>query len=265
MRGPNFLGIGAQRAGTTWLYENLRTHPDIFLPKKKELRYFNFEYECGEEHYLENFADVGGESAIGEITPGYYWNHAALKRIAAYRPEMRLIFILRSPVDRAYSQYELYRDEFRNLSFSAALRERPELIDWGMYGRSMKWLWDLFPPQQILLLDYEDLSSDPKSFLRGVLEFLEVDSDFVPPSIGTRVNKVIYPSAQQFLNRLYLGWAIDLVKMTPLGDWLRARKAEKKYSMVARDREYIVARVREDVQLLERLTGREYQSWLRTN
>lgn len=261
--GPNFIGIGAQRAGTTWLYENLRGHPDIFLPSKKELRFFNFGYDEGLDAYHSHFSAVTDETAVGEITPGYYWNKAALERIADYAPDMRLIFILRSPVERAFSQFELYRDEFKGASFSTALRDRTELIEWGLYGRTMQWIDELFPREQLLLMDYADLSADPLRFLRRVFDFLKVTQDFTPPGVATRVNKVIYPGAQRMISKFGLSWGVDLVKESVVGDWIRSRQAKTRQAISEADRQAIVERISLDVALLNELTGKDFTHWLR--
>lgn len=261
MERPNFIGIGAQRAGTTWLYANLRQHPDVFLPETKELRYFNFGYEHGENSYLSHFAGSKGETAVGEITPGYYWNRLALQRIAAFRPDMKLIFIVRAPVERAYSQYELYRDEFAGESFSEALRARPELVDWGRYGRTLGWLDELFPPEQLLVLDYSELQEDPRGFFRRVLEFLDVDRDFVPSGIEQRVNKVIFPRLQGLLQAAGMAALVDWIKATPVGDRIRSAQAPKRPYIALHDREYIADSLRDDVHALERRLGRDFGGW----
>ena len=97
---PNFLVIGAQRAGTTWLYECLREHPEIFLPETKELHYFDLNHEKGYEWYFQHF-EGASEKAIGEITPNYYQYPGAIEKAHALLPEAKFIFILREPKAKA--------------------------------------------------------------------------------------------------------------------------------------------------------------------
>ena len=75
---PTFICIGAQRAGTTWLYHCLKEHPEIYIPDHKELRSFNYNYNDGIESYSKNFKDAGESNVIGEITPDYYRQQYAL-------------------------------------------------------------------------------------------------------------------------------------------------------------------------------------------
>ena len=109
---PNFLVIGAQRSGTTWLDTALRAHPQVYLPeRRKEIHYFDEHYSRGAEWYREFFSAAAarpGLKAIGEVTPRYLFDPLVPQRIAGDFPSMRLIAILRNPADRAYSQFCMY-------------------------------------------------------------------------------------------------------------------------------------------------------------
>lgn len=101
---PDFLGIGAQKSGTTWLYKNLRCHPELFLPDEKELHYFDWNYERSLRWYGHQFKP-GINKIKGEITPGY--SIIERERIALIHrlwPKLRLVLLLRNPIDRAWSQ-----------------------------------------------------------------------------------------------------------------------------------------------------------------
>src|SRR5690606_19149476 len=112
---PNFLVIGAQKAGTTWLYDVLRRHPDIFLPETKELSYFcQLDSDGNELNHFSRldlawyegfFSAQDTETAIGEISPMYLCDEMAPRRIASTFPSIKLIAALRDPVERAASEY----------------------------------------------------------------------------------------------------------------------------------------------------------------
>ncbi|MGH2726565.1 MAG: sulfotransferase domain-containing protein, partial [Actinomycetota bacterium] len=104
---PNFLILGAMKAGTTSLAYWLGEHPDVFLAPGKELFFFNVpqRWELGVDWYRSQFAGSEGKIARGEATPGYLGHPQAAERIAATLPDVRLIALLRHPADRAYSQY----------------------------------------------------------------------------------------------------------------------------------------------------------------
>jgi len=102
---PHFLGIGTQKGGTTSLYQLLKPHPEVFLPEQKEVHYFSKHYDQGDDWYLQHFAAAAPGQLRGEITPYYLFHAAAPERIAQLRPSMRLIALLRDPVERSLSQY----------------------------------------------------------------------------------------------------------------------------------------------------------------
>ena len=100
---PDFLGIGAQKAGTTWLAENLRIHPEVFIPERKELHYFDNKWDRPLAAYAGHFADAGGR-VRGEITPAYgILAPERIRYVGRILPELRLILLLRNPVERAWS------------------------------------------------------------------------------------------------------------------------------------------------------------------
>lgn len=126
---PDFLGIGATKAGTTWLYQNLFAHPDIFMPTTKELHYFDRRFDEILYVYTRKFKDVKGKIK-GEITPAYsILNIERIKFIHLLMPDVRLIFIMRNPIERAWSEaiHNLLRKDKRR-SFEDVPNEEIENI-----------------------------------------------------------------------------------------------------------------------------------------
>lgn len=109
MRIPNFLAIGAQRAGTTLLHRVLDAHDEVYVPsRRKEVHYFDWYYERGPAWYARFFPDEAAASryrAIGEVTPDYIFHADAPHRIRLTLPDCRFIVSLRNPIHRAYSWY----------------------------------------------------------------------------------------------------------------------------------------------------------------
>ena len=100
---PHFLGIGAVKAGTTWLYRNLRCHPELYLPHPKEVHYFDQRFDRGLRFYAGKFED-GRARVRGEITPAYSaLPPDRIRFIRSVMPDLKLIFLMRNPVDRAWS------------------------------------------------------------------------------------------------------------------------------------------------------------------
>jgi hypothetical protein len=182
--GPTFLGIGAQKTGTTWLHSMLRLHPDVGMPEQKELHFWDREEPdaASIEAYCARF-DAG--RARGEITPSYAILPPA--RIAAIHrrlPWLKLIYIVRDPVERAWSQARM---EFsRHIQkhgaspadldawLDAQLRS-PESLARGDYATCIvNWLAE-YPREQLQVSIYEETMTAPRRFLQDCARHLGVD------------------------------------------------------------------------------------------
>lgn len=181
---PDFLGIGAQRAGTTWLHENLRSHPQVFLPKKKEQHYFDWNPHRSLRRYSEIFSGQNG-LIKGEITP----YSSALPRWAVHyvhelMPRARLILLLRNPVERAWSQALLnlvvrQRRTFDSVTeeeFIAQFRHQRTIGRGDYLGILESWL-SAFPEEQMFIGFFEDIGERPKELLSDVFEHIGASTD----------------------------------------------------------------------------------------
>jgi hypothetical protein len=194
-RLPNALIVGAAKSGTSSLYAYLAQHPAVCVPKVKELRFFDNQWDKGARWYAACFEPRAGQSVVLEATPNYFPHPLAPERVRALLPEAKLIFLLREPVSRAYShhQYRLARGE-EALRFSEALEQEEERLvgaeDVQRQGGVFKpfnlhsyrttsnyaallerWL-ALFPRDQLLFLKAEDLFDRPAAVTGQVLDFL---------------------------------------------------------------------------------------------
>jgi hypothetical protein len=128
-RLPDFLGVEAQKSGTTSLHRLLAGHPQIFLPAENELKYFSKRYGEGVEWYAARYASAGRQQFCGEITPYYLFHPEAPQRIYALLPRIRIIVLLRDPVERALSQFfHSRRLGLECLELGAALTAEPERL-----------------------------------------------------------------------------------------------------------------------------------------
>lgn len=207
---PNFLIIGTQKAGTTALYGYLQEHPQIYMSSIKEPGFFDFEGEkvnfCGPGDdrsyrfaindlatYQNQFQDVNNEIAIGEATTWYLQSLEAPERIKYHIPNVKLIAILRNPVDRAYSAFiHAIRDNREPVSdFARALLEEDKRIknNWGFlwrykhmgfYATQLKRYFEQFDRNQIRVYLYEDFKNNPTEILKDIFYFLNVDETFTP-------------------------------------------------------------------------------------
>jgi hypothetical protein len=192
---PNFLVIGAQKAATTSIYFLLKSHYDVFMAEKKELHFFNTDYnhQRGLRFYSSYFLGWKGEKAIGEATPGYLHNPEVPKRIYDAIPNVKLIVSLRDPIDRAYSAYVMQQSkgsEFPGRSFEEAVKATPEYIEFGRYHKHLLRYLNYFSKTQFCILLYEELKTDPHKFYKSIFDFLEIDrlellqEDLPRPNLG---------------------------------------------------------------------------------
>jgi hypothetical protein len=206
---PNFLIIGAQKAGTTWLARMLRQHPDVYMPAS-EIHYFDkaHNYRKGLAWYAQHFAGATTERAIGEKTPDYFWANGrgveghlsdVHRNIHQTLPDTQLILSLRNPVERAVSAVKhiigsgrvspLHSIDDLLLGPKRPLVDGHGVIDYGYYHRQLTAYLEYFDPRRILVLIYEeDIRDNPAEGLRKVCTFLDIDSSFAFNGTRERVN-----------------------------------------------------------------------------
>lgn len=224
---PNFLIIGAPRAGTTWLYECLKEHPQVFMSRKKELDFFSKDFEKGMPYYESFFEDTGGADVIGEASPSYLSDEKSPERIAKYIPKAKLIVILRDPIDRAYSHYTIFKRFHDENNFEEAIENRPGLLTRGLYHDSLMKYYEFFDKKDVLVLFYEDIKKNELDLLNKIYVFLNIDEAFVPTKLKQATNLTIFPRLQSFLYTYRIDFIIDLVKKTPLNQILRNATMKK--------------------------------------
>lgn len=268
---PNFIVIGAPRCGTTWIHDNLRRHPEIFLPKEKELHFFDDHFDRGIDHYESLFGTWSGQKAVGEITPSYLSgafssNKQIPESIHRHLPSARLITVLRNPVERAYSHYWYnVSQDARNigLSFEEKLAQRPQIIQEGLYAEHLTRYLSLFDKRQMLILLYDDLKKSPFDFLRHIYTFLEVDSAF---SSGLESLNRNAAQGRQNLARSRLLWHAGriLAKVGLVGPSESLRRANSRSAvppMSADTRRRLVQLYRPSNARLSELVGRDLGHW----
>ena len=265
---PSFIGIGAQRCGTTWLYECLAAHPEVFVSRPKELYFFTKNYSHGLEWYRDHFAAKGDALAWGEITPGYFYRPEALERISTDVPSAKLFVILRNPVDRALSAFDFFKaNQYRGLNFREAASRDDSILGQGMYSVGVERLWQLVPREQCLVLLYDDIVGSPDNLVSHLYAFIGVDANYRPDMLQRRVNQAIFPRTQRMLVQLGMRGAIDWLKRSPMGDaienWHKSRsKRRPMRSGKTEDRAFLRDYYSEEVDRLQMLLNRDLAGWL---
>lgn len=173
-RLPNFIYIGPDKAGSSWLHEVLLQHPEVFLTEAKDLYFFDRYFDRGLSWYRAQFRRaMPGHRVVGEVCQDYLFEPEAAKRIRDCLGEINLMVTLREPAARAHSSYLHYLKHGIEVgTFRQALGSVPELIDHGRYGSALGRFLDHFPRQRLHVAVFDDLQQDPQAFLDGVTAWL---------------------------------------------------------------------------------------------
>ena len=206
-RRPNFFIVGAPKCGTTSLYNYLKVHPEIFMPDRKEPRYFCDDIGTweslrirDEKHYLELFKEAGNEKCIGEASTFYLYSKSAPRKIKDFSSEARIIIMLRHPVDWIHSWHwqMVWNGEQTTIDFEEALAAettnlhscvRPKSLpfdlalcykDLGCFSNFVRPYLEVFGRHRVKVILLEDLVNRPAAMYQETLRFLDVDPNFVP-------------------------------------------------------------------------------------
>lgn len=193
---PTFLVIGAMKAGTSSLYRYLVQHPAIPAATKKELDFFNKHYDRGLDWYRRQF----GDGVAGEASPNYLKAHLrpeVAARIHHHLPDVRMVCVLRDPVDRALSHY-LHNVGKGRLTkpFSEAATANGNIVTSSKYGWQLDHFFRYFADEQIMLLTTDEFDRSPVEVTRRVWRFIGVDDSFTPDT-SQRHNVTAQKLAQQ--------------------------------------------------------------------
>ncbi len=193
----SFIVIGAMKSGTSYLANNLEQHPDISFCREKEPHYFSKEKinasTLEKYHQLFDFSKLQQGEASTTYTFYPEYNKDVAKDIYTYNPNIKLIYIVRAPLDRISSDYmHLYSRKYTHLEFNEAIRKVPGIIDRTKYNSHIQRYLQYFNRDQLLVLKYEELNSEPEftfnqitSFL-GITPFDAVDTQRVNASLNTK-------------------------------------------------------------------------------
>jgi hypothetical protein len=190
-RIPDFLVIGAMKAGTTSLYHYLAAHPDVFMASVKELDFFveTANWRRGLNWYARQFNRARGAAAAGEASTAYS-KHPIVpgvpERIATVIPRCKMIYVLRDPIDRIRSHYQ-HRVAIgsERARIEDAVIENPIYVACSRYASQIERYLDHFPREQLLLITAENLRGDRAATMRRVFGFIGVDEEIVPATLDT--------------------------------------------------------------------------------
>jgi hypothetical protein len=298
-REPNFFIVGAARAGTTSLWHWLRQHPDVYMPREKEPHFFCQANRppwaaATEDAYLKLFAGARRETAIGEASTGYLGTPDAATAIRTRYPDARIVIALREPVERVHSLYRFncalgvewastferaLRLEDQRAASARFARDNPYFSAAYLYFRAgflaenIARFQQLFAPDRIHFVVFDDLRRDPPGTMKSLCRFLGVDPD---ARIDFEAqNPSAFPYSVRLHHRLY-----KMAKRRPAGvqktllqKWMGVAwfgnlllgTAFRSMSIDPRLREKLAAAYQDDIRKTMGLSGCDLREWLGAN
>lgn len=274
---PDAIGIGGQKCMTSWLHAVAGAHPGVAASEPKELDFFSHAFDRGYAWYEARFA-TGKRRGVGfDCSPSYLTDPRAARRAAAYHPAMKLVVLLRDPVERAYSNHlhEIAKGHIRPCAFADGLGNNPSYLDQGAYARHLAPWLDSFPRGAFLFMICEEAARSPEGAARQLYEFLGVGSDHAPAVLAERRNESDRPrsalmrrmlrSAGGMMRAAGLETVLAGVKrMPPVAGALRWNSVALRDEVPAPtedDRRRLEAAFAPDVIALARILGRDTLPW----
>jgi hypothetical protein len=287
----NFYCVGAQKAGTTTLHDILNQHPDVFLPKTKEAHFFDNDekFEKGLEWYENTFFnESSNEKILGSCNPEYMYFEEVPKRIfETLGKDVKLIFLLRNPVNRAYSHYLMSKRRcIEELSFTAALKQEKNRINKdyfnkthfsyasrGFYSEQIKRYLKYFPKENMMFIRFEDdFIKNRAKTIKEVISFLDLEqieldidlkSNVARSSRFKLIQKFIYK--QNIIKSFFSIFVSQKMKNKVRSSIYKlVMKPEKKKELSFELKNSLMQQYKEDIKELEGLTGKKFSNWLKT-
>ncbi len=281
----DFVGIGASKCGTTWLGHVLEEHPQICMSEPKEVNFFNDiqsfrtkhkrRFHKGFSWYRNFFKHCNKGKYKGEITNYYGIDPVAAIRLKEHNPDLKILFCMRNPVDRIWSHYQFakYFEKKEKRPVETAIKEENQYIRMSLYAQTLSLYLKHFHRDQIFLLWFEDIYKRPEELLHDIFIFLGVDPAFRPKSMYKKSNpaRASHYAPLQFMIRRFnmmlalfgLSGVVKKLKMAGLADIVMNMTSRpiRKESIPEEVKQYILLQVKDDVQRLESMTGKDLSQW----
>jgi Sulfotransferase family len=269
---PNFVVIGAMKAGTTSLWEYLSDHPQVFMCLPKEPNFFlEKTWERGRGWYESLFRDAGRAIAVGEASTSYarYPSHPGVpERMAALIPGARLVYVVRDPIERIRSQFQYMTDRgLERRPLARAVLENSDYVAYSRYAAQIDRYLEWFPREQLLVVTSEDLRDARRETVGRVFDFLGVDPSWASPGLDVDHNITARREPRQFAHglRRLTGYR-KIARRVPSGIkplyWgLAGRRRRSRNGLPPDVRQELEHRLAGDVVRLRAFLGKDFHGW----
>lgn len=287
----DFVGIGAEKAGTTWVADCLREHPEVNVPKVKEIFFFNdydphflsiknYRYSRGLSWYARQFNGGTKGKKVGEVSPTYLYSRVAAERIKKDFPQGKIIVVLREPVARAFSQYihDKRLGVIKDITFDETVRMYRNYLEKGYYSKYLKNYFEIFGRENVFILFHEDLLGKPKKCVKDLYNFLGIkDIKYIPKNLKKKKNiagRARYSILNYMMMQLdyylrekkmdFILKLIDSLGVRRLAIYMRNINSTKliKYPKIEKETERFLKMVyRLEIEKLEKMLNKDLGKW----
>lgn len=274
---PNFIYIGPDKSGSTWIYFALKEHPEVCLSSVKDIYFFDKYYYKGAKWYEKHFKKCiykKNIKAIGELSHDYLFSETALNKIKNLIPDIKLITSLRNPVDRAFSDYLHLKKHGlikNNEEFITALNKYPEIVEKGFYDIYLNNYFQFFLRDNFLVLFFDELLTNPVLYISKIYKFIGVDHSFKPSILNKKILEAKKPrnesvayaikKAAEIFRDLNLDVIVGNIKNMDIVQKLLYVKYDTKPKIKDSDKKYLLKIYEPHIKNLECLLNYDLSFW----
>jgi len=275
VNSPNFIFIGPSKTGSTWIFRLLKSHPQICVPKAKDIYFFDKFYHKGLNWYLKQFSECSNEKIVGELSHDYFSSTIAIKRIYRDFPEVKIICCLRNPFERSMSSADfIKRNGLAKGSIADISQKYPEVINESLYYRHLSYILNVFPKDNILILMFDVLKRNPEAFAKNIFKFLNIEVECPLTLIRTLINKrskaripmvaLFVKKSAMIVRRLGYPNIVGRVKHNTLISKILYEEADNTIQYYERknDIDFLAEYLIDDIEKLGYLVGTTFDDWI---
>jgi hypothetical protein len=272
----DFVFVGPQRTGTSWIDQVLRTHPKLCLPKDvKETMFFDRHYKKGISYYASYFNKGKKGQIFGELAPTYFDDPLVPVRIRKLNPYCKIFISIREPISRVLSLYiHNLKKGYIKGSLMEAVRQLPRLLDSGKYSNIIPVWLNTFGTDQVFFILFDEIENKPGLVLNNICKYLNIEKISMPETCNRKINQTTfprYPSLARlvapiiiFLHDHRLHHIVEIGKNIGLNKiYTGSKKKPVKFS--TEEIKYVLDYYFDDILFLENLLNIDLSEWREIN
>lgn len=278
---PNALIVGPMKAGTSWLYEYLKSRNDVSVPTgTKETFFFDDRFESkGVDWYLKHFQNAGGPNVttIIEVAPTYFHGAELPRRVLETLGKIKIVVTLRDPAKRAFSLFQHMRryGYTKATDFRQAVQNHPEMLASSRYAECLERWREVMGPENVSVLFMEDLAAEPLNFAADCCHALYIAPPESAAQLPSKVNVASQPRnyyvalagrlVGDALRSIRLYAVVDMAKRAGLKRLFFGKPQVHRQSITPEERSWFIDQIADDIRHLETILNRDFSDWIHTD